>query len=37
MNHEHEYETADWYGFGGIMTDFPSRFLQYERERKKIK
>ncbi|KAL5272150.1 hypothetical protein ACHWQZ_G000389 [Mnemiopsis leidyi] len=36
MNHHHEYQTADWYGFGGIMTDFPSRFVQYENERKKM-
>ena len=37
MNHPHEYRTADWYGFGGIMTDFPSRFVEYENERKKMK
>jgi len=37
LNHAEEYETADWYGFSGIMTDFPSRFISYERERKKIK
>ena len=36
INHAHEYEKADPYGFGGIMTDFPSRFVEYERERKKI-
>ena len=36
MNHPHEFETADWYGFGGIMTDFPTRFLNYEKERKKV-
>ena len=37
LNHSHEFRVADQFGFYGIMTDYPQRFLQYELERKKIR
>ena len=36
MNHPHEFRAADWWGFNGIMTDFPTRLREYEDKREKM-